>query len=308
MQPSKVFISYSWEDEEHKNWVRDLSVKLRKDGVDVKLDQWELTPGDQLPQFMERMITENDYILVVCTPNYKTKSDTRSGGVGYEGDIMTGLKLSSNNQRKFIPIIRKGDLNISYPLWLSGVFGLDFRNDLSAYEDLHATLTNSQIRKAPPLGRKVESKDTLDVSDDLQIKIITHDYKILGIITDEVEFGKRDGTRGSGLDKIPFLLNDKPDQLWIDMFLRNWNHPSSFSSMHRPNIASIVGNKLFLNGTTIEEIRDYHRNTLKVVINDTNFTYRGFIDEQISIENANKRREQEQKKNIDDIAKGIKFD
>jgi hypothetical protein len=78
--------------------------------------------------------------------------------------------------------------------------------------------------------------------------------------------------------------------------------------MHRPNIASIVGNKLFLNGTTIEEIRDYHRNTLKVVINDTNFTYRGFIDEQISIENANKRREQEQKKNIDDIAKGIKFD
>jgi hypothetical protein len=47
---------------------------------------------------------------------------------------------------------------------------------------------------------------------------------------------------------------------------------------------------------------------LKVVINDTNFTYRGFIDEQISIENANKRREQEQKKNIDDIAKGIKFD
>lgn len=39
---------------------------------------------------MEKSIRDNDHVLVVCTPSYKRKSDERHGGVGYEGDIMTG--------------------------------------------------------------------------------------------------------------------------------------------------------------------------------------------------------------------------
>ena len=65
------FISYSWEDKEHKKWVKDLALKLRTDGVDVKLDQWEVVPGDQLPNFMEKSIREIDYVLIICTPKYK---------------------------------------------------------------------------------------------------------------------------------------------------------------------------------------------------------------------------------------------
>jgi hypothetical protein len=43
----------------------------------VTLDQWELQPGDQLPAFMERAVRENDYVLIVCTPLYKRRSDER---------------------------------------------------------------------------------------------------------------------------------------------------------------------------------------------------------------------------------------
>jgi len=41
-----TFISYSWESEELKSWVKDLATKLRSNGIDVKLDQWEVVPGD----------------------------------------------------------------------------------------------------------------------------------------------------------------------------------------------------------------------------------------------------------------------
>jgi hypothetical protein len=56
-----VFISYSWDDEAHKEWVRQLATQLRADGVDARLDHWHAVPGDQLPEFMEREIRGSDY-------------------------------------------------------------------------------------------------------------------------------------------------------------------------------------------------------------------------------------------------------
>jgi hypothetical protein len=76
-----AFISYSWDSAEHKLWVRELAKKLRGSGVDVKLDHWELAPGDELPHFMETGVRANTFILIILTPCYKTKSDSRQGGV-----------------------------------------------------------------------------------------------------------------------------------------------------------------------------------------------------------------------------------
>lgn len=47
----KVFISYSHDSEEHKNWVLKLATHLRDHGVDVVLDQWNVRLGDDLPFF-----------------------------------------------------------------------------------------------------------------------------------------------------------------------------------------------------------------------------------------------------------------
>ncbi len=43
--PPKVFISYSWTSEEHKDWVLRMAERLVGDGVDVVLDRWDFKEG-----------------------------------------------------------------------------------------------------------------------------------------------------------------------------------------------------------------------------------------------------------------------
>ena len=125
----KAFISYSWEDEKHRVWVLELATRLRSNGVETILDQWHMAPGDQLSDFMERAVRENDYVLIICTPRYKERANGRIGGVGYEGDIMTAEALTSRNHRKFIPILRKGNWRDAAPSWVSGKYQRYLGND-----------------------------------------------------------------------------------------------------------------------------------------------------------------------------------
>src|SRR4051794_7887702 len=154
-QAPKVFISYSWDTKPHRIWVLNLATRLRENGVDVVLDQWHVAPGDQLPAFMEKAVRENDNVLIICTPKYKLKSDTRTGGVGYEGDIMTGEVFTEGNNRKFIPLLREGEWRESSPSWLRGMSYIDLRGKRYSeenFKDLLATFHN-QRPKAPALGR-----------------------------------------------------------------------------------------------------------------------------------------------------------
>ncbi len=123
----KVFISYSWDDKENSKWVRELAMRLRSDSVDVILDQWDVQPGDQLTHFMERSVRESDFVLVVCTPCYKERSDSRMGGVGYEENIITGEVLTGINEKKFIPILKRGEWDKAAPSWLKGKYYVDLR-------------------------------------------------------------------------------------------------------------------------------------------------------------------------------------
>ena len=116
MTVPRAFVSYSWDDESHKDWVATLATHLRRDGIDTTLDQWHAVPGDQLTAFMEREIRENDYVLIICTPNYRMKSDERRGGVGYEGAIMTAEIFTSGNHRKFIPVLAQGTWGEAAPV------------------------------------------------------------------------------------------------------------------------------------------------------------------------------------------------
>ena len=116
----KVFLSYSWDDIAHEEWVKELAARLRKDGIDVTLDQWETVYGDQLPSFMEAAIRESQFVLIICTPRYKMRSEAGEGGVAYEGDIMTAELMSLRNHSKFIPVLRSGTWQDASPSWLGG--------------------------------------------------------------------------------------------------------------------------------------------------------------------------------------------
>ncbi len=154
-----AFISYSWDDETHKRWVIAFGARLRADGIELIVDEWATELGDQLPHFMERSIRDSDYVLIVCTPSYKERCDNRRGGVGYEGNIITGELLTSGNERKFLPILRHGEWRDAAPSWLAGKKCCDLRSDPyseSEYERLLGTLHRT-LPAAPPVGPQPSS-------------------------------------------------------------------------------------------------------------------------------------------------------
>ena len=153
---SKVFISYSWDSEEHKRWVRRLSDELNNAGIETVLDSKDLVLGDQLTQFMEQSIRTSDYVLVILTPNYKEKSDNRLGGVGYEGHIITAEVNRKYNHRKFIPVLANGTWDTSTPIWADGKLGVDFSTEESYKQDfplLIKTLKGKASRPFTPLRK-----------------------------------------------------------------------------------------------------------------------------------------------------------
>lgn len=122
-----VFISYGWEDESHQNWVHSLAERLNGH-FDVKIDV--KTPyGIELNAFMEQMIKKADRVLLILTPTYKEKADHRENGVGYESVLISSELYKNQGTHKFIPIVRKGDFNDSYPLYLGSRKGMDMRDD-----------------------------------------------------------------------------------------------------------------------------------------------------------------------------------
>lgn len=150
----KAFISYAWEGDEVQQWVLDLATELRsRRGVDVILDVWQLHPGDQMPEFMKKAVREADVVLIVCTPSYKKKSEGRTGGVGYEGHIMTAELYQRNNQRKFIPVIRVGDHHDALPGWLAGKRALDLKgNGFGKEFGVLIDALHGRLPSAPPIG------------------------------------------------------------------------------------------------------------------------------------------------------------
>ena len=307
----KVFISYAWESEDLKDWVKNLAIELRNKGVDAKLDKWEVVPGDQMPHFMEKSVRENDYVLLVCTPKYKQKSDNRIGGVGYEGDIMTAEVLQNSNHRKFIPVLQSGDKDLSIPSWLKGKYFIDLSNDFHLeknFEDLITTVLNAR-EVAPAIGQ-IPSRFQKQVSATIETPVIPNDdtIKIKGIVVDEVTLPSNDGTRGSALYKIPFELNKRPSYEWIDLFINSFNRPPEFTQMHRPGIASVSGNKIYLNGTTMEEVERYHKKTLKLAVKVANQAFSEIQMRKRLKEEHEKNLREQHKKNIDDISKTISFD
>lgn len=304
-----TFISYAWESDEVKIWVKDLATQLRDNGIDAKLDQWEVVPGDQMPHFMEKSVRDNDYVLIICTPKYKTKSENRIGGVGYEGDIMTSEVLQNSNHRKFIPILKSGTKQTAIPSWLQGKYFVDLSSDQhfeKNFEDLITTLLN--VRETAPTLGNIQNKYIKPTTKQIENPDINDDIKIKGILIDEVPLPLNDGTRGSALYKIPFELNRRPDYEWIDLFINAWNRPPRFTSMHRPGIASVYGNKIILDGTDIEEVEKYHKDTLKLAVEIANNTLKEIKIRKRQKEEQEKQRLEAHKNKLGDISKQINFD
>lgn len=119
--PPTVFISYSWDDEEHCKWVTRLACILSANGVDVLIDRYEVLPGNNLEVYMERGLRDSRWVICVCSDGYLSKMDNLKTGVGKEIKIIKEQLLSDfvipvlkNNSKKKLPDLMQGKFYINF--------------------------------------------------------------------------------------------------------------------------------------------------------------------------------------------------
>ena len=116
--PPQVFISYSHDSDEHKNWIIQLASRLRSNGVDIILDAWNTKLGSDLASFMERGLSKSQRVICVCSDNYLVKANEGKGGAGYEKQIMTSELVVDQNTNWVIPLIVNNSSTKKTPTFL----------------------------------------------------------------------------------------------------------------------------------------------------------------------------------------------
>jgi len=155
--PITLFTSYSHDSAEHERRVLTLSDRLRNDGVDANLDQYESAPPDGWPFWMERQIRDSRFVLVVCSATYLRRVERREEpdkghGVVWETNfIYNYLYAQKVSNEKFIPVLFEGSSPEDIPQPLKGFtyYRADTAED---YDKLYRRLTNQPLVRKPLLG------------------------------------------------------------------------------------------------------------------------------------------------------------
>lgn len=149
-------MSYSHDDDEHRDWVLQLAYRLRGNGVDVCLDRWDITLGGNLAHFMERAADDTYRVIAVVSETYSKKCNDRSGGAGVEAQMLSARLYDELDSDAVIPIIRNNPKNPpELPAFLSGRLWQDFRDTATqeaAYERLLRVIHGVAVDAAPPIG------------------------------------------------------------------------------------------------------------------------------------------------------------
>lgn len=158
MRQPKVFISYSHDSEEHKSRVYALSERLRKDGIDCHIDQYETAPPEGWARWTRNQIRQADLVLIVCTETYErryegTEVAGKGAGAKWEGGIITQeLYESQGRNNKFIPVVFSARDRAHIPLELrQGTFHVVDSD--RGYEGLYRHLTDQPAAVKGTLGK-----------------------------------------------------------------------------------------------------------------------------------------------------------
>lgn len=162
----KVFISYSHDSAEHMNRVLDLSDRLRSDGVDCRIDQYEMVPEGSWARWTAGEIEESDFVLAVCTETYLRRFKAKEGsGIGlgakWEGAVITQelYELEGNN-RKFVALLFSPADVVYIPKVLRTANYYEVYTE-EGYENLYRQITNQPLIPKPEMGslRPLQPRD-----------------------------------------------------------------------------------------------------------------------------------------------------
>jgi len=255
---ASVFMSYNHND---RPLAQALKQGLDRSGCRVWIDEGELLVGDVLIDKISGALDQVDF-LVALVSEHSVGSDwcRKEVSIAMTGEI--------NRRGITVLPLRIGQVTMP-PNLVDKVFLPVQRTKVDAAVDglmrsIRGHLTPSQplpSRRRPPSRSAAPTQAGPPSGEPL---------RLAGVDEAGVTRPAGDGTRGSALYAVPFRLSGAPDSLWSQLLVQNWDRPASFGSMHRPGIARVVGSRIILDGTTIEEVERYHLATLKLAVDATN--------------------------------------
>lgn len=152
-----VFISYSHDSPEHVDAMLELSDRLRVNGIDCGIDQYEQSPPGGWAQWSMRQLEKADFVLVVCSEKYHQRytgeaPEGEGQGVKWEGAIITQQLYGAESQTgKFVPVVRQESDREFVPTPLKGLQTFMPFDD-EGFEDLVRLLTGQPRVEKPELG------------------------------------------------------------------------------------------------------------------------------------------------------------
>ncbi len=132
--------------------------------------------------------------------------------------------------------------------------------------------------------------------------------EIVGVDTERVGTPRNDGSRGSALYRVPIKLNRTPTSDEARLLIQAWDSPSQFSMMHRAGIATVSGDTIVLDGTTLEEVERYHARTLSLAVQAANAGAEALRQRRAEEAARAEQAQEEHRRHVQDVASRITFE
>lgn len=283
-----------------------LAKAMELGGARVWLDQGELLIGDSLIDRISQAIAEFDFVAA-----FVSRASVESNWCRKEISLAMSKQVQRGARGVTVLPLRVG--NVEMPPSLTDVLWeqLDI-DDLQGcanrvVRDASRHLAKSSPAPAPDIDRARHTPASRDWK--APERAATEEpVKLVGVDADRIGHPRNDGTPGSALYRVPLLLNRVPPAIWSASFAEAWNRPPAWTSMHRPGIASVQGDRIVLDGTTIEELERYHLKTLKLVIGQLNAAMAVHRERELAVLEAERQARAEHERQVADAAARLRFD
>lgn len=260
--PPSFFISYSHAD---KPLAIALKAALVARGAAAWRDEDELRAGDSLVARVADAVHEFEYMAVLVSDDSRNSEWCRKE---LSLAVTGGLK---QGRVKVMPL-RVGDTEMPDVIADLVYVPIDAETVEAAADRL---IKDAASYASEAAGAASPEPRTPQAAADSSSPVSADDFsftplKITGVVAEGMGTPRNDGSRGSALYAVPLQLSRTPSQAERQLLVGVWNRPPRFTTMHRPGIASVQGDRFVLDGTTIDEIESHHADTLRGVIEEVN--------------------------------------
>jgi nucleoside phosphorylase len=234
--PPKVFISYSHDSQEHIKQVLELSDRLRGDGIDADIDQYNPAPSKGWPRWMLDRVEWANFVLIICSEEYDRRfrgNETYGKGKGatWEGGVIVNELYNCQGQNsKFIPITLNSEDSNFIPSPFRGATYYRLQSD-DGYELLYRRLTNQPeitkpnlgaLQTLPPRSRRQDFQANSEIQAsliELETQLATKNWRSANLKTRELILSIDNPERENWIDndriaKLPVEIVREIDRLW----------------------------------------------------------------------------------------------